>query len=314
MGSGCSDNKRKDPTKQHSQQREQQQQQPLPIENRTNSIRSTVSMADASRQSPDADDDRQNRRLTQTLQQRSPSEQIITSSVNQNQGTLSPTDRSRRGRKNSKISIAPSSQANDGIHSNKDLEMKSKTRSNTGGSTSNKSSIHDSTSNKSSRHDSTLAKNHVQKFSSSSEDEQTPRKLPEIVGRCSFCPHCQSSTQVLLPKNQNEQRYQPPWVIQKAPSNKHLQINMDKYDQDAVREQLISDYGHFPGSYDYRPHLAIDDRTTPVQLSNMYCTLPTILKHKRAISPIHTPFPDYNTLQRRDQRLNKPYTTQLFED
>lgn len=130
-------------------------------------------------------------------------------------------------------------------------------------------------------------------------------------GRCVHCPHCQSTEQVELPRVQPGQ---PPWILRERPPEEYSRIDMDKYDEDAVRARLISNYGRVPGSYDYAPNLAIDDRRDEESTPNRYYKLPTIMKRGSRPSPTHTPFPEYQMLRHHETYANKPYTLPLFSD
>jgi hypothetical protein len=126
-------------------------------------------------------------------------------------------------------------------------------------------------------------------------------------GRCSHCPHCQrakkSKTITASPK--------PKW-IGSNPGNNPFQIIMDDYDVDAVKRKIISENGHLPGSYDYGPYLTMEQTDDyDIQKEN-YFTQPTVAKTTPRVVATRTPYPEYDLLQRREQRLNKPYSLSLF--
>ncbi|CAF4918569.1 unnamed protein product, partial [Rotaria socialis] len=70
------------------------------------------------------------------------------------------------------------------------------------------------------------------------------------------------------------------------------------------------------GCYDYRPYLTMDELnyTNNVQNDSDYYKLPFITRKTSHITVAHTPFPEYDYLQRHDQRPNKPYDLSLFAD
>ncbi len=127
------------------------------------------------------------------------------------------------------------------------------------------------------------------------------------IGRCAHCPHCRQmdhSSRVSTPK--------PKWLTV-SPGTNQFQIVMDEYDVEAVKRKIIYENGHLPGSYDYRPHLTIEETADHDDKKEVYYTQPVVAQTKPRILPNRTPFPDYELLQRREQRLNKPYTLPLFE-
>lgn len=128
-------------------------------------------------------------------------------------------------------------------------------------------------------------------------------------GRCSRCPHCQRAN------NNNHSPMSTPklkWLSQ-SPRNDDVHIDMDQYDIEAVRKKVISKNGHVPGSYDYQPYLTIEQTDYDLTKENYY-TQPFVARMKPRVLPATTPFPDFELLQRREQRLNKPYALPLFDD
>jgi hypothetical protein len=128
------------------------------------------------------------------------------------------------------------------------------------------------------------------------------------VGRCSHCPHCQRANGRSLAPTPK-----PKWITENHGSEEG-HIVMDEYDAVAVRKKIILDNGHFPGIYDYRPYLTMEQTDNNDQTKENYYTQPIVATTKPP-PPLaaHTPFPEYDFLQRRDQRLNKPYSLPLFD-
>jgi hypothetical protein len=106
----------------------------------------------------------------------------------------------------------------------------------------------------------------------------------------------------------------PPAWITEAPRTDQRHIVMDEYDEEAVQNKIIAENGRLPGSYDYSPNLTIEEKKDHNQTSSRYPTLPVLTKHGSPTTPSRTPFPNYDSLQRREKRLNKPYTPTLFTD
>ncbi|CAF1171144.1 unnamed protein product [Rotaria magnacalcarata] len=126
--------------------------------------------------------------------------------------------------------------------------------------------------------------------------------------RCRYCRHCRQL-------NSGRIRSKLKWIIENPTVDKFV-IEMDNYDIDAVTTNVITENGHFPGCYDYRPYLTIDElnHTNNFQNDGDYDKLPFIIRKTSHITPAHTPFPEYDYLQRHDQRPNKPYDLSLFAD
>jgi hypothetical protein len=138
--------------------------------------------------------------------------------------------------------------------------------------------------------------------------QKSSPSLTEQTGRCSFCPHCK-----LLPKIIDNKTPEPPpvWFTEPPPET-HQHIIMDNYDEEAVRRKIISEHGRLPGIYDYSPNLTIEEQKDHNEISKKYIRLPIIAKPGSRVSPVRTPFPDYDALQYREKHLNKPYTSTLF--
>ncbi|UJR28219.1 hypothetical protein I4U23_009469 [Adineta vaga] len=127
---------------------------------------------------------------------------------------------------------------------------------------------------------------------------------------CSHCPHCRR-------RNDGEPSLPPTpplkWLTEK-PNKEDLSINMDDYDIEAVKKKILKETGHLPGSYDYQPQLTIEQTNDYDSTKENYYTLPFVAKTAPYVSATRTPFPDYNVLQRKERRINKPYTISLFAD
>jgi hypothetical protein len=105
----------------------------------------------------------------------------------------------------------------------------------------------------------------------------------------------------------------PKWLTEN-PRTDQIHIDMDKYDIEAVKKYILLKNGHLPGSYDYRPHLTIEQMDDYDYTKEHYYTQPIVATTKPRVLPICTPFPEYDLLQRRERRLNKPFTLPLFDD
>jgi len=142
-------------------------------------------------------------------------------------------------------------------------------------------------------------------------DDKSSPVHSEQMGRCRYCSHCNRLPQIQVKKSVSPQ---PVWITD-APRNEQPHILMDKYDEEAIQKKRIADYGYLPGAYDYKPNLRIDEKLNSDEISNrFYPTLPLITKPGSPITPSRTPFPNYDALQRREKRLNKPFTSSLFTD
>ena len=128
------------------------------------------------------------------------------------------------------------------------------------------------------------------------------------VNHCSHCPHCQR-----MNKLTNTSSPKPKWLTER-PENQQVRIMMDEYDIEAVKKKLVADNGHIPGSYDYQPQLIMEQVDDYDIKQQNYFTQPFIAKTKPRVLATSTPFPEYDFLQRREQRLNKPHTLLLFTD
>ncbi|CAF2814744.1 unnamed protein product [Rotaria sp. Silwood2] len=145
------------------------------------------------------------------------------------------------------------------------------------------------------------------KLDTHSDGKISVASIHQHSGTCRYCPHCRKMADGKIPPT-------PGWII-KNPGIGQLIIKMDKYDLEAVREKITTENGHYPGCYDYRPYLTIEeDNDKDDRKETDYYTQSFITRKKSSILTSHTPYPDYNNLQRREQRLNKPYETTLFVD
>jgi len=129
------------------------------------------------------------------------------------------------------------------------------------------------------------------------------------IGRCPYCRHCQRTSDSSI---ESIPTPKPKWLTEN-PGIGDIHIDMDKYDIEAVKRKLISENGHLPGSYDYKPYLTIEHGDDYDPAKENYYTQPIVAKTKPSFLPACTPFPEYDLLQRREQRLNKPYSLPLFD-
>lgn len=173
-------------------------------------------------------------------------------------------------------------------------------------------SVHDTRRNSSVKAPLSVASNRLPSQHSSGRGKIVSRasSVSAENEHCSHCPHCQR-----LLAQQRRPQVKLPWVTD-DPGLQNVLINMDKYDADAVQEKLILEHGHLPGCYDYRPYLTIEKSPEDYypDTAENYCKQPFVARKKLHMIPTHTPYPEYNVLQRREQRLNKPYTQPLFVD
>lgn len=91
---------------------------------------------------------------------------------------------------------------------------------------------------------------------------------------------------------------------------------MDKYDDETLKENLVQEYGHYPGGYDYQPFLTIDEAPELVDTvdSDKYYKQPKVANNDPRVTPTHTPFPGFKILEQRELRVNKPYSDRLYAD
>lgn len=128
------------------------------------------------------------------------------------------------------------------------------------------------------------------------------------AGRCSKCPHCRR-----LNISSNISTPAPPWLLAE-PGAEQVRIDMDNYDIEAVKEKVLARHHHPLGSYDYQPYLTIETKKGDYDPGKEnYYTQPFVARTKPRITTLRTPFPDYELLERRELRLNKPYSLPLFE-
>lgn len=105
----------------------------------------------------------------------------------------------------------------------------------------------------------------------------------------------------------------PPWLLAE-PGKDQVRIDMDNYDIEAVKDKIVSKNHHLLGSYDYQPYLTIETSKGDYDpRKENYYTQPFVAKMKPRITALRTPFPDYELLERRELRLNKPYSLPLFD-
>ncbi|CAF2405425.1 unnamed protein product [Rotaria sp. Silwood2] len=102
--------------------------------------------------------------------------------------------------------------------------------------------------------------------------------------------------------NASSNNQQPLWIIHGAHTD-DAHINMDEYDEESMQEKINSKHGRLPGHYYY------SDDDAP---SNDYPKQISLSKYGSVISPTHTPYPNYDLLQRHAYRLNKPFTATLY--
>ncbi|CAF1172454.1 unnamed protein product [Adineta ricciae] len=316
MGCAPSQKERKNTTQQH-----RTEEQAVPQQSTANSIRSTVTATNTLQQSSKISIDPQDRRISQNLQQKSATPRTSPPAATSTTEIFRPLPNNDMSRKSQKPPTPPSPSDSDSSDSSDESELPTHKTRESERYTPLAPSV--SPSKKQTRQSGTPKRDQVRKSTSSSKNPvrkmtsppmvRTPIKFPEITGRCSFCPHCQSSTYTAIP-NARHVGQEPSWFVKDVSSDGHICIDMDKYDQDAVHNQLISTHGRIPGSYDYRPNLTIYERKHKEESLKNYCTLPAILKYGSTKSPTSTPFPNSDYLESHDRRLNKPYTTQLFID
>ena len=161
--------------------------------------------------------------------------------------------------------------------------------------------------------------------SSSPPPTPTPRRtrLPSVYQRSSvidpsnelkhYCPnciHCQKPQPIVNPVIEV---VQPVW-IRKDPETSSLSINMDNYDEDAVRKARIERDGYGSLGYSYRSSLRTHGRPNTQNSSSTYDRLPFVNQSTLLSKPSHTPYLNYDQLLAYDRRPNKPYSRALFLD
>ncbi|CAF1465518.1 unnamed protein product [Adineta steineri] len=225
--------------------------------------------------------------------------------LSQINGNRSPTN-STNPRKDTNVSdgtkyAVPSQQHSD-IGDSSDEELTSAVHNNL-------NALNTKTSNSSRQMNRSHAPTNLSSQRHTLSDRDTPHQLVGHIEHCSFCPHCQQVSRSVILKSPL-----PAWIKKEAPSDDEQPIIMDRYDEDAVREKALSEYGRVPGSYVYKPNLTIEEVNKHNQNEGNYYRSPGILTLGSSLSVTHTPFPNYDLLRRRDKRLNKPYTQTLFTD
>ena len=122
----------------------------------------------------------------------------------------------------------------------------------------------------------------------------------QIPCECIYCQHCQQL------KNQAKLKALGlKWIID-TPTGNTVSIDMDNYDDDAIRDKKMLKKDNYP------PCLATqrddDDK------EKHYYTQTSVARTEPRMTPVYTPFPEYHSIRRREQRLHKPYTRPLFVD
>ena len=102
---------------------------------------------------------------------------------------------------------------------------------------------------------------------------------------CSECPHCRRQSE----KRKAIIHEQPAWITEK-PEGTRSQIVMDDYDEDAVQDRFVSEYGSLPGRYSYLPNIAIQEKEPKDQNQKQYYTSPLVARIGRPIAPTRTPY------------------------
>ncbi|CAF1111724.1 unnamed protein product [Rotaria sordida] len=143
------------------------------------------------------------------------------------------------------------------------------------------------------------------------KNRKTPTTPIQNTSHPYFCPHCHQSMPTTTSKKLETP--QPPWIMEAPPTTKK-HIDMDKYDEETMQQNITSKYRRLPGSYDYFPNIVIDEREGDDDKANDYIKQTTITRHGSSISPTHTPYPNYDLLRRHEHRLNKPFTSKSFVD
>ena len=101
---------------------------------------------------------------------------------------------------------------------------------------------------------------------------------------CAECPHCK-----LKSTKKPIVREPPSWITDK-PQGTQKHIVMDHYDEDAVHERFVSQYGRPPGRYDYLPDIAINEKEPNDGAYRKYYTSPLVARMGPPIAPTRTPY------------------------
>lgn len=102
---------------------------------------------------------------------------------------------------------------------------------------------------------------------------------------CSECPHCRRRSE----KRKPIVRGQLAWITEK-PEGAQPHIVMDEYDEDAVQDRFVSEYGSLPGRYSYLPNIAIQEKEPKDQNQKRYFTSPLVTRMGPPIAPTRTPY------------------------
>ena len=145
----------------------------------------------------------------------------------------------------------------------------------------------------------------------SSSRTSTTASIESQRGRCPHCAHCQRHGH----HHESSSKPRPKWIID-DPGLDQPCIHMDKYDNETVKENLIKEYGHDPGGYDYQPFLTIEEVPAAENPDDTgkYYKQPKVAHNQPRTTPTHTPFPRYSVLEQRELRVNKPYSDRLYMD
>jgi hypothetical protein len=123
-----------------------------------------------------------------------------------------------------------------------------------------------------------------------------------------YCEHCRQARIYESPKDSKVK-----WIVDK-PQDHSVHIDMDKYDDVAMKDKTFNDYGYNPDSYQYQPFLTIQRFNDRANGNDTYYTQPFIAKQEPRITPTHTPLPNFCVFQNREHRLNQPYSIEMFAD
>ncbi|CAF0888503.1 unnamed protein product [Rotaria sp. Silwood1] len=143
-----------------------------------------------------------------------------------------------------------------------------------------------------------------------STDRQPITTLNQNIDQPLVCPYCHRGIQDNSKKVEDSQL---PWIKKDAPKS-NLHINMDEYDEEFIQKKIYSEHGRLRGVYDYFSNIVVNERDNNDQSSVNYTKQTPIARYGSLVSPTHTPYPDYDLLQRHEHRLNKPFTSNLYSD
>ncbi|CAF4603206.1 unnamed protein product [Didymodactylos carnosus] len=119
-------------------------------------------------------------------------------------------------------------------------------------------------------------------------------------GRCSRCAHC-----ARIRENEKKKIVKAGFIIDKLEDPPTVVIDMDQYDVDGYKKQQRNNSNG-------RTTVLDGDIEKYLQrvIETPFTSTPLPPKYEAS----RTPYPEYDVLQRREIRLNKPYTTTLFLD